>query len=63
MDGQKILILEFRSLVTCGEGVRHPTMLVKRKSFVFWKIHNFQTLAIENKLLALSFWGVKCVGL
>jgi len=28
MDGLKILILEFGSLVTCGEGVRHPTTLV-----------------------------------
>ena len=29
MDGKKILILESRSFVTCGEGLRHPTTLVQ----------------------------------
>ena len=29
VDGKKILILESESLVTCGEGVRHPTMPVQ----------------------------------
>ena len=33
----KILIPEFGSLVTCGEGVRHPTMLVLKQPFVLVK--------------------------
>jgi len=28
--GQKILILEFRSLITCGESVRHSTTPICR---------------------------------
>jgi len=35
--GKKILTLEFGSLVTCGEDVRHPTMLGHRQSFVMVK--------------------------
>ena len=34
---QKILILESGNLVTCGEGVRHPTMPVQGQSFVLIK--------------------------
>ena len=37
VDGKKILILKSRSLVTCGEGVRHPTTPVQRQSFVLIK--------------------------
>ena len=33
----KILILESRSLVTCGEGVRHPTTPIQGQSFVLIK--------------------------
>ena len=34
VDGKKILILRSGSLVTCGEGIRHPTMQVQEQSFV-----------------------------
>ena len=37
VDGKKILILRSGSVVTCGEGVRHPTMLVQGQSFVLIK--------------------------
>ena len=35
--GKKILILEFGSLVTYGEGVRHPTTPIHGQSFVLIK--------------------------
>ena len=55
------MIFEFRSLVTCGEGVRHPTTPVCRQSFVLVN-HNLRTLVVENELLALAFRALNVLG-
>ena len=59
---EKILILRFGSLVTCGEGVRHPTMPVQGQSFILIK-PLFLEIGSKNMILALAFKALHTWGL
>ena len=60
MDGKKILIFEFGSLVMCGE--RHPTMPVQGQSFVLIE-PLFLEIGSKNMTLALAFEALHAWGL
>jgi len=57
------LILKYRSLVTCGEGVRHPTTPICRQSFVLIKIKLFALAFGALIKLGIEVWFWKGCGL
>ena len=61
MDGKKILTLRSRNLVTCGEGVRHPTTPIQGQSFILIK-PKFSEIDSKNMILALAFGALNAWG-
>ena len=54
------MILESRSLVTCGEGVRHSTTPVQGQSFVLLKPY-FLEIGSKKHDFGIGFRGFACM--
>ena len=57
---KKILNLRFRSLVTCGEGVRHPTTPIQGQSFVLIK-SKFLEIGSKKHDFGIGYWSFACI--
>ena len=54
------MILESKSLVTCEEGVRNPTMPVQGQSFVLIKSY-FSKIGSKRHDFGIGFQGFACI--
>ena len=49
-------------MITCGEGIRHPTMAIQGQFFVLIK-PSFSEIDSKNMILALAFGALHAWGL